>query len=134
MQALKVKHIVVLGHARCGGIRAFANRGEPLSPGDFIGRWMELLAPAAASIAPQHQHSSLADYLSHLEHASAVKTLDNLMTFPYVRNQVEYRQLCLHAAHFDVATGLLSVFDPDTKTFASIAGAGHSRLFAQPRC
>ena len=133
VQALKVKHIVVLGHARCGGIRAFANRGEPLSPGDFIGRWMELLAPAAAAIAPQHQHSSLADYLSHLEHASAVKTLDNLMTFPYVRNQVECRQLYLHAAHFDVATGLLSVFDPDTKTFASIAGAGHSRLFAQPR-
>src|SRR3970040_233863 len=43
VQALRVKHIVVLGHARCGGIRAYAEQGEPLSPGDFIGRWMELI-------------------------------------------------------------------------------------------
>jgi len=133
VQSLKVKHIVVLGHAHCGGVRAFADRGEPLSKSDFIGKWMELLAPAAASIGPQHHHSSLADYLNHLEHASAIKTLDNLMTFPYVRNLVERSQLHLHAAHFDVATGLLSVFDPETETFVSVAGAGHSKLFAQPR-
>jgi carbonic anhydrase len=132
VQGLKVKHIVVLGHARCGGIRAFAQPGQPLSPGDFIGRWMELLAPAAAAIEPPGNFPSLADYLNRLEYASAVKTLDNLMTFPCVRILVERKRLHLHAAHFDVATGLLSVFDPDAKAFASIAGAKHSRLFAQP--
>ncbi len=133
VQALKVKHIVVLGHAQCGGIRAFAEPGEPLSPGDFIGRWMELIAPAAESIEPRTRFASLADYLQRLEQASAITTLQNLMTFPCVRILVERGRLHLHAAYFGVATGLLSVFDPETKTFASIAGAGHSRLFAQPR-
>jgi carbonic anhydrase len=133
VQALRVKHIVVLGHGRCGGIRAFAERGEPLSPGDFIGKWMELLAPAAASIEPPHGHASLDHYLDRLERVSAVQTLDNLMSFPCVRILVERGRLNLHAAHFDVATGLLSVFDPETKTFGSIAGAEHSRMFAQPR-
>ena len=41
------KHIVVLGHAHCGGVKAFAQDAEPLSPGDFIGKWMALMAPAA---------------------------------------------------------------------------------------
>src|SRR6478609_8491011 len=52
VQALKVKHIVVLGHGRCGGIRAFADDTEPLSPGDFIGKWMTLVRPAAERAGP----------------------------------------------------------------------------------
>jgi len=133
VQALKVKHIVVLGHARCGGIRAYAEHGTPLSPGDFIGKWMELIAPAAETLGQPPCYADFAAYLTQLEQASIVKTLDNLMTFPWVAALVEGSQLELHGAYFDVATGLLSVRDPATGTFASVAGAGHSKVFAQPR-
>ena len=54
VQALKVKHIVVMGHGRCGGIRAALTPDQkPLSPGDFIGRWMEMISPAAKAIGPR---------------------------------------------------------------------------------
>jgi carbonic anhydrase len=133
VQVLKVKHIVVLGHGQCGGIRAYAEHGKPLSPGDFIGKWMNMIAPAAKSVGARERYASLSDYLTALEHQSLVTTLDNLMTFPCVRILVERKKLQLHAAYFAVGTGMLSVRDPETHVFAPIAGARHLRVFKQPR-
>jgi carbonic anhydrase len=116
VQALRVKHIVVLGHARCGGIRAFADEAEPLSPGDFIGRWMSLVAPAAERLGPKQ--GDLADYVARLELASIENSLANLMTFPCIKILVERGKLKLHGAFFGVATGVLMVRDPETGAFA----------------
>ncbi|HLA21681.1 MAG TPA: carbonic anhydrase [Pseudolabrys sp.] len=133
VQVLKVKHIVVLGHGQCGGIRAYAEHGKPLSPGDFIGKWMDMIKPAADALGAPECFSSRAEYLNALEHQSTVTTLANLMTFPCVRILVERKKLALHAAYFAVGTGLLSVRDPETGVFVSIADAKHMRVFDQPR-
>jgi carbonic anhydrase len=131
VQGLRVKHIVVLGHAQCGGVRAFAEDNAPLSPGDFIGKWMELIAPAAASIAPRAAGEPLDDYVRRLEQASTLRALNNLMTFPCVRILVERGKLKLHAAYFGVATGLLSVWDAASNAFVPMADAAPAS--AEPR-
>ncbi len=116
VQALRVKHIVVLGHAFCGGIRAFADEQEPLSPGDFIGRWMAQIAPAAASLGARRTGED-ADYLRRLEFASVELSLRNLMTFPCIRILVERGTLELHGAYFGIAAGRLLLRDPATGRF-----------------
>jgi carbonic anhydrase len=116
VQALKVKHVVVLGHARCGGIQAFADGAAPLSRGDFIGKWMTLIAPAAERLGPRDGDDSL----GRLERAAIAQSLDNLMTFPYVAERVAAGELALHGAYFGVATGVLLVRGPDG-TFAPAA-------------
>jgi carbonic anhydrase len=119
--ALRVKHIVVLGHAHCGGVRAFAEEHEPISPGDFIGRWMSLMAPAADKIGPRGG-ASAADYLGQLERASVVNSLDNLMTFPRLAKLIERGHVAVHGAYFGVATGELSVLDRASGEFVSVKG------------
>src|SRR5690606_32451971 len=52
VNALEVKHIVVLGHASCGGVRAFADKAPPLSEPNFIGKWMSQIAPVAERLGP----------------------------------------------------------------------------------
>jgi carbonic anhydrase len=106
VQVLKVQHIIVLGHARCGGIRAFAEHGPPLSPGDSIHKWMSLIAPAAERAGPK---DASPDYLTRLEQASISESLENLLTFPYVAAAVQSGALVLHGAYFDVATGQMFV-------------------------
>jgi carbonic anhydrase len=116
VQALKVKHIVVLGHARCGGIQAFAEGTAPLSTGDFIGKWMTMIAPAAERLGPR-ENGSNEDYLARLERAAIEQSLKNLMTFPYVAERVARGELALHGAYFGVATGVLLVRNPRDGAF-----------------
>ncbi|CAH1657829.1 carbonic anhydrase [Chelatococcus asaccharovorans] len=129
VQALKVKHIVVLGHASCGGIRAFADDAEPLSPGNFIGKWMALIEPAAVKLG--HPAGDRSTYLTKLEHAAIEMSLANLMTFPCIEILVNQGRLQLHGAYFGVASGQLLVRDPATGVFeAAIPGhPGRASLF-----
>ena len=121
--ALRVKHIVVLGHAHCGGVRAYAEEHAPLSPGDFIGRWMSLLAPAAKKVGARGD-ATAADYLKRLEQASVINSLDNLMTFPRLAKLIEKGKIATHGAYFGVATGDLSVLDRASGQFKPIERTG----------
>ena len=132
VQALRVKHIVVLAHAQCGGIRAYAEEAAPLSSGDFIGNWMAMIAPAAEKVGPRGDRS-FTEYLTALEQQAALTTIDNLMTFPWVKALVESGHLKLHAAYFGVASGDLSVYDPAQKKFVRVAPETHAKAFAAPR-
>jgi carbonic anhydrase len=132
VQALKVKHIVVLGHAQCGGIRAYAEEAAPLSPGDFIGHWMALIEPAAKAVGPRG-NMPFDEYITRLEQASVVTTIDNLMTFPCVKILVERGKLTLHGAYFGVATGRLSVRNSETGQFEQVAAEEYGRMFTAPR-
>src|ERR1700742_3284494 len=118
VRALRVKHIVVLGHAQCGGIRAFVDKIEPLSPGDFIGKWMAMFIKPG-EVVEQRSHETMQDFVTRIEKAAVFRSLENLMTFPFVRTRVESGDLLLHGAYFGVAEGSLFVLDKATKEFRS---------------
>jgi len=130
--ALKVRHIVVLGHAQCGGVKAFAEDAEPLTPGDFIGKWMALMAPARDKVGPRGALSAAA-YLTRLELANINNSLDNLLTFPRLRGLVERGEVSTHGAYFGVATGELAIRDDAKGGFTQVAADDYARLMAAPR-
>ncbi|KQT52613.1 MULTISPECIES: carbonic anhydrase [unclassified Aureimonas] len=117
VQALKVEHIVVLGHGRCGGIKAALSPGmEPLSPGDFIGKWMSMVeAPARMVMA--NELMTVGERQTALERISIRFSLANLRTFPCVSILEGKGRLTLHGAWFDISTGELWAMDPQTGDF-----------------
>lgn len=115
VSGLNVKHIVVMGHASCGGVRAFYDK-EPLSKLDFIGKWMSQIQPLADRLGPST--GDRAADIKRLELGLVELSLENLLTFPSIRSRVDAGELQLHGAYFGVATGMLFVRDPATRSFA----------------
>ncbi len=118
VNVLRIKHIVVLGHAQCGGIRAFIDKIEPLSPGDFIGKWMAMFVKPGEKVE-QRSHETMQQFVERIEKAAVFRSLENLTTFPFVRNAVTRGELNLHGAYFGVAEGSLFVLDQAAKEFRS---------------
>jgi carbonic anhydrase len=122
VQVLKVKHIVVLGHAQCGGIRAFVDNAAPLSPGDFIGRWMSMFIKPGEKVEIRG-HETMTDFATRIEKAAVMRSLENLLTFPFVKSAIIRGELKLHGAYFGVAVGSLSVLDQEAKEFVPVTAA-----------
>lgn len=122
VSVLRIKHIVVLGHAQCGGIRAFVDKTAPLSEGDFIGRWMQMFIKPG-EVVEQRGHESMQDFVVRIEKAAVFRSLENLMTFPFVQQAVDAGQMQLHGAYFGVAEGSLFVLDQVAKEFKSVRDA-----------
>jgi carbonic anhydrase len=111
VQALDIANVVVMGHGRCGGIHAALDPdAQPLAPGDFIGKWMGMLAPVAREVAG-YSFLTQNERQTTLERLSIRNSIANLRTFPYVREREEAGRLALHGAWFDVSVGELWVMD-----------------------
>lgn len=133
VQSLKVTDIIVLGHGRCGGIAAALDPDhEPLSPGDFIGRWMELLDPVA-KVMDEHVHKcgdedqSAVERHTILERLSVCNSLTNLRSFPCVSILESRGRINLHGAWFDISTGELWLLDED-KSIDKNSQMAHERF------
>ncbi len=118
VKGLKVEHIVLMGHGRCGGIQAALSEMQQAGPvGEFIGPWMSLLAPAAETLAGTSLMTE-AERQTTLERISIRYSVANLRTFPFVAEREERGDLALHGAWFDISTGELWVMDPRTGDFS----------------
>lgn len=111
--SLGVAHIVVLGHSNCGGVKGCHDMCCGLAPAleeksSFVGRWMDILRPGYDRIKDLDESQRL----KALEHEAVLVSLENLMTFPFLREAIEAEQLTLHGLWNDTGEGTLEQFDP----------------------
>ncbi len=115
VQGLKVPHLLVLGHSRCGGVAAYRQRvrgqGRPAR-----------LHRELAHAARQSQESAENEVFEFgeetaFELAAIRSSLANLRTFPFVKDQERKGLLALHGLHFDIASGALLALDDGRGSF-----------------
>ncbi|MDA0743123.1 MAG: carbonic anhydrase [Proteobacteria bacterium] len=104
VNVLKVKHVVVMGHASCGGVNAMMN-GAPSNCQDFVAPWVAQGVPAVSAAlegVPADERETVA------EEAVVRLSLDNLRTFPWIAEKEAAVELRLSGLHFGIAAGILT--------------------------
>lgn len=111
---LQVSHIVVLGHAQCGGIKASLDGADfgSLSH-SFIDGWVDIVRAARDSVISR----AVADPQRELELAAIKVSLSNLRTFPFIAEKETSGALSLHGAYFGISDGVLHVLDESSGDF-----------------
>jgi carbonic anhydrase len=119
--SLGVAHIVVLGHSNCGGVKGCHDMCRGLAPEleektSFVGRWMDILRPGFEKVAGLPDDT----ILPALEKQAVLTSLENLLTFPFVKAAVEDDRLTLHGLWTDTGEGGLEQYDPARETFVPV--------------
>lgn len=118
---LKVAHLIVLGHSHCGGVAGCHAMHTGAAPelterSSFVGRWMDILDPGYERI----KHLPEDEQVTALEKEAVLVSLDNLMTFPFVKAKVEAEDLTLHGLWTDTGGGGLEQYDSDKGQFVPV--------------
>jgi carbonic anhydrase len=103
---LGVQHIIVLGHAQCGGIHALLE-GSVDKEESFIAGWMGIAEAAREQVEREHAEADSEIRHRACEQQAVLVSLSNLMTFSWIRERVEQGKLALHGWYFDMGRGEL---------------------------
>jgi carbonic anhydrase len=118
---IRVKHIVVLGHSGCGGVRAcLEHDAAKQTKAEFIRNWMSMLDDAREKVVAAHEGKPAAQLRGALEREGIKTSLANLRTFPCIQILEGRGSITLHGAYFDIASGMLEVLDRETGEFVPL--------------
>lgn len=117
VEGLHVPQVIVLGHARCGGIEAYCRGRFAAGARDsLVGRWLSILDAAPGGV-PHGEEAVTERALREMELAGIRVSLENLRGFPCVAKAEAQGRLALHGAYYDIATCGLAVLDEAAEAF-----------------
>jgi len=123
VRALEVEHIVILGHALCGGIGALVDGDKSAFAGyDYLSTWTAVAQEVRDLALEELKDMPHEEIVRAVEQASVVNSVRNLMGFPWLAERVSSGKLALHAWWFNLTQGQLYAFDPAAATFKPVLG------------
>ena len=132
VRGVGVRHIVVLGHALCGGIGALVDGREgAYADYDYLATWTSIAQEVRDLVVRELAGRPRSEIARTLEQAAAVNSVRNLMSFRWIADKVEAGTLSLHAWWFNLVEGQLYAFNPGSAAFEPVLGVELAGAFAK---
>lgn len=117
VEILNVQHVIICGHSHCGAIKGLFESLDPTKFG-ILQRWLKLGEGAKKMTLMTTKPSTPKEELYAIaEKISVIYQLEHLMTFPFVKRQVDSGKLQLHGWYYTIETGNLDYYDPELYQF-----------------
>ncbi|KAM0948982.1 putative carbonic anhydrase [Dioscorea sansibarensis] len=101
VNSLQVANILVVGHSRCGGIRALMSMKRDDKSKSFIRDWVSIGKTARLSTEAAAGNLNFEKQCKHCEKESLNASLLNLLTYPWIEERVNEGSLSLHGGYYD---------------------------------
>ncbi len=125
VSALGVEDVVVCGHTQCGAMRALLEPPADLAAMPHLAEWLEVAAPVRSVMETHYSHiESIEERVNAAAEENALHALENLQSYPVVRERLLAGRLRLHAWFFKIATGQLYAYRPETFQYEPLGGDG----------
>ncbi|HHX54162.1 MAG TPA: carbonic anhydrase [Clostridiales bacterium] len=111
VKVLKVKNIIVCGHSNCGGCAAIRKLNDYKDDLPNTAEWISQSSRISDYIDGKYPDMNEDNKLVLLEKLNAVRQLDNLLTYDFIRQAFDSRKLNLQAYYYDIGTGDISIYD-----------------------
>jgi len=118
---INVKHIVVMGHGGCAGIHALRGvvTNERVEK-DHISKWVSISSNACRDALDGAVGKSDEEKQLLCEKTSILVSLNNLLTFPWIKSRVESGELKIHGWYFSIKDGMLKSYNPLVNEFEDV--------------
>ncbi len=114
---LEVENILVCGHSNCGGLKALFYPKEKLNELPFVKKWLELVDDVKEAVI-DIKDTKLRSW--KVEQLNIVKQLDNLMTYPFVKERVKNGKLNLIGWYYVIESGEVYNYNKEKNKFELI--------------
>ncbi len=121
---LEVENIIILGHAKCDGIKMMMSDKFTASTNglsESMKTWLSIASEARDAVKKEMVGKDEEAQEASCEQESVIVSLRNLIGYPYIAKRMKENKLSVFGWHFNVETGDIMSFNPDTGFFDQVS-------------
>ncbi|EPH09108.1 hypothetical protein HMPREF9309_00627 [Campylobacter ureolyticus ACS-301-V-Sch3b] len=126
---LNIKDIIICGHSNCGGCAALYYDESKFDKTPNVKTWLKSLDNVKAQVEALGL-SNLKKKAWFVERLNIINSIDNLLTYPGVKEGVKLGKIRIYGWHYIIETGSLFSYDMVTKDFELLnEGSDYEKIY-----